>query len=173
MTFYTRDDFKTRSFMEAKAKAEKYHMKSASTKHHVFLSHSHKDSDIIEYVVSFLGAKADSIYIDWKDGTMPKITSPETALRLKTKIKKTAKFILLATNNALASTWVPWELGVADSSNSMKNVAVLPVKDHYKTWKGSEYIGIYSRIIQADSGAPGVFEPGKDRGISLSRWLTQ
>jgi hypothetical protein len=173
MSFYTRGELKKRPLYEAKASAEKYHKKTASAKHHIFLSHSHKDSDLIEYVAEFLGRWADAIYIDWKDDSMPTVTSPETAARLKIKIRDTAKFILLATDNALASKWVPWELGVADLSNGMANVAILPVTDPPHTWTGSEYIGIYSRIIKSDDGEPGVFEPGQTRGASLTTWLTR
>jgi hypothetical protein len=173
MSFYTRGEMKSRPLHEAKAHAEKYHKKTASAKHHIFLSHSHEDKELVLYVADFLGRWADGIYVDWNDSTMPQVTSPETATRLKSKIRSTAKFILLATDNAVASRWVPWELGVADLSNGMDNVAVLPVTDPPHAWEGNEYIGIYSRIIKADSGNPGVFEPGETNGMKLSDWLTR
>ncbi|TWT95396.1 hypothetical protein Pla108_35440 [Botrimarina colliarenosi] len=102
---------------------------------------------------------------------MPSVTSPETARRIKGKIKECKKLVLLATNNALQSKWVPWELGVADAENSMKNIAILPVTDSQTSWIGSEYVGIYDRIEQASSGKPAVFEPGASSGILLEDWL--
>lgn len=173
MPFYTRGELTSRPLYEARAKAEKYHKKTASAKHHIFLSHSHKDKELVLHVAEFLGRWADEIYVDWNDSSMPQVTSPETAARLKVKISKTAKFILLATDNALESKWVPWELGVADLSNGMGNVAILPVTDPPHKWTGNEYIGIYSRIIKSNNGEPGVFEPGKDKGPYLKTWLTR
>jgi len=157
----------------AKAIAEQVHTKTAAQQHHIFLSHSHKDKELVLYIADFLKQWADGIYVDWNDSSMPQVTSPETATLLKTKIRDTAKFILLATDNAIASRWVPWELGVADLSNGMKNVAVLPVTEPPRSWPGSEYVGIYSTIEKSDSGEPAVFEPGESNGITLSRWLTR
>lgn len=173
MALYTRGELTSRPLHEARARAEKYHKKTAAAKHHIFLSHSHHDKELVLHVADFLGRWADAIYVDWNDSSMPQVTSPETAKRLKAKISETAKFILLATDNALASKWVPWELGVADLSNGMKNVAVLPVTDPPHKWTGNEYIGIYSRIIKADDGEPGVFEPGDTNGCSLAHWVAR
>lgn len=81
--------------------------------------------------------------------------------------------MILATNRALESKWVPWEIGIADSQNGMGNVAVIPIEDTGTTWKGSEYVGIYARVERANDGKLGVFEPGKTNGIHLSNWLAQ
>ena len=109
--------------------------------------------------------------MDWNDSSMPAMTSEETAIKLKAKIVECRKFLLLATNNALDSKWVPWELGVADNSNGMKNVAIIPVTERQGGWHGSEYIGIYSRIETAITGNWGVFAPGSSHGITLTEWL--
>lgn len=113
------------------------------------------------------------VYVDWKDTEMPRQTSPETAMRLKLRIAECRKFMILATNKALDSKWVPWEIGVADSKNGMGNVAVIPVDDSGVTWKGSEYVGIYSRVEQSITGRLAVLEPGRQNGIPLSQWLSQ
>jgi hypothetical protein len=181
MAFLTRGELLQRPLYEARAKAEKYHRKSASftARHHIFLSHSHHDAELVERVAELLGEYANSIYVDWKDDSMPKVTSPETARRIKGKIAETNKFILLATNNALSSKWVPWELGVADLSNTMKNVAILPITDPPHSWNGNEYIGIYSYITKADSQGGAirdklaVFDPDDGSAIWLEEWLTR
>lgn len=62
----------------------------------VFISHKHDDLEDLKGVLGFLqqiyGVK---VYIDSQDPTMPKVTSAETALNIKTRIKQCDKFILL------------------------------------------------------------------------------
>lgn len=181
MAFLTRGELLRRPLREAREKAAKYHRKSAAatTRHHIFLSHSHHDAELVERVAQLLGEYADAIYVDWKDDSMPAVTSPVTARRIKVKISETNKFILLATNNALFSKWVPWELGVADLSNTMKNVAILPVTDPPHSWNGNEYIGIYSYIDKRNSNDGtvrdklAVIDPETRSGIWLEEWLTR
>lgn len=48
---------------------------------------------------------------------MPKVTSAETATRIKDRISRCDKFILLATNGAIDSKWCNWELGFGDAKN--------------------------------------------------------
>jgi hypothetical protein len=172
MPYYTRADLRqVPIFNEATQRVRAYHTKSAATVATIFLSHSHKDADVVNQAVELLGSQGVSIYVDWKDSSMPEVTSPETAKRIKAKIRECKKFVLLATDNALASTWVPWELGIGDTSNGMDNVAILPVTDPPHSWTGSEYVGIYLRIVKSDDGTPGVFEPGQTQGTSLATWL--
>jgi hypothetical protein len=172
MNYYTRAELRRVPVFESKAlRVERYHTKSASVSEHIFLSHSHKDQDIVEQVVELLGNQGIRVYVDWKDITMPEVTSPETAAKIKNKIVACNKFVLLATNYALASRWVPWELGVADVSLSMPHVAIMPVLDPPIDWKGNEYIGIYSTLKKSNNGNIEVFEPGKTYGITLRDWL--
>ena len=49
----------------------------------VFLSHSHKDIEIVSAVEAFLNDLNLLAYIDWKDATMPETTSPATARFLR------------------------------------------------------------------------------------------
>jgi len=97
------------------------------------------------------------------------VTSPETARRIKARIKECRKFVMLASNNALDSRWVPWELGVADSNS--QDIAILPVKPNNSDWQGNEYVGIYPRIEATANGGWGVFPPGQNTGQTLEAWL--
>ena len=137
----------------------------------VFLAHSHEDEELIENARLLIASQGAKIYVDYKDPSMPPITSPETAKLLKERIKACKKFIMLASNNALESKWVPWELGFADSARLINNVAIFPVVDRDSVWKGNEYVGIYQRIEKADSGAWAVFPAGTTSGTKLSDWL--
>jgi len=69
----------------------------------IFLSHSHKDKDVVEQAKFFFENLGISIYVDWEDDTMPQVTSGITAQKIKNKIILNDKFIFLATNNAIIS----------------------------------------------------------------------
>jgi len=115
----------------------------------VFLSHSHKDKELVEGFIQVLDEQGISVYVDWNDTEMPRITNGETAIRIKEKIKELDLFMLLATENALSSRWCPWELGVADSSKDWKKILIIPVADKSGKFKGNEYLRIY-RFLDKD-----------------------
>lgn len=77
---------------------------------------------------------------------MPPITSWETASNLKKRIVECDKFILLATNVAIASKWRNCELGYGDANKYLDNIAILPIKPKDITYKGNEYLEIYPYI---------------------------
>lgn len=82
----------------------------------VFLSHKHDDWEDLKGFIGFLERRYNiECYIDSDDPSMPKKTSGETAERIKNAIRKTDRFILLATDNAIASKWCNWELGYGDA----------------------------------------------------------
>lgn len=130
----------------------------------VFISHKHDDLEDLKGVLGFLKhTYGVSVYIDSQDPTMPKITSAETALNIKDRIRACNKFILLATNNAIDSKWCNWELGYGDAHKFRKNIALFPMKPKSSfdsSYKGSEYMSIYPYICyydgteKYDSGRP-------------------
>jgi hypothetical protein len=112
----------------------------------IFLSHSHRDKDEVEKAVVFLRKLGISVYIDWMDDEMPAVTSGTTAARIKEKIKENRKFILLATNNAVASKWCNWELGFGDAAKYINHISLFPLAENSGAWNGNEYLQIYPRI---------------------------
>lgn len=174
MAFITRSEIAGRlTLNEARAKATTYHTKAASDKHYVFLSHSHKDKDLVEQFVALLGSMTGAIYIDWADKTVPETCTPATAVYVKNKIKECHKLVLLATENACSSRWCPWELGVGDEANGMANVLVFPVTEPHKPWTGNEYIGIYNYVDKDSAGHLWVIDPANSTRTSLSAWLAR
>lgn len=82
---------------------------------------------------------------------MPKETRGETAVKIKNKIKENDKFILLATDDAVESKWCNWELGYGDGEKFERDrIALFPVREDNRTWKGSEYMQIYPTIEYED-----------------------
>lgn len=137
----------------------------------VFLSHSHLDRNLIEPTINLFAGVGVNVYVDWKDLTLPAEVSAETARRLREKLREVGRFVLLATENALRSRWVPWELGCADGVKRADDVAVLPVQEDRRTWPGNEYVGLYPSIRPDNAGVLRVYRQGDAIGIGLAEWL--
>lgn len=121
----------------------------------VFISHKHDDLEDLRGLIGFLQKEYNvKTYIDSNDEKMPKITSGETAERIKEKIRTCKKFILLATNTAIESKWCNWELGFGDVLKSENNdIAILPMNERCSSdssYAGNEYMEIYPTIVYRD-----------------------
>lgn len=141
---------------ESRTFSEKHAAKRKKT---VFLSHKHPKPDDeaglrdLGGVMGFLEDLGASIYIDARDNRMQGQTTGATAARIKEIIKASNKFILYATEKAIASYWCNWELGFGDTYKFIDNIAILPQKDtgtSDATYKGNEYLQIYPRIDYQD-----------------------
>lgn len=111
----------------------------------MFLSHSHKDRDLIQPAIVFLRSHGVKVYVDWMDQGMPDVISGETAKKLKERIRQQKKFLVLVTENSKDSLWVPWELGYADPVKGMPHIATFPVAEHYD-FAQNEYMKIYPKL---------------------------
>lgn len=124
------------------------HQRSASSNEiSVFLSHKHSDKPILENVIALLKGLGVYVYVDWNDDGMPSITSGYTAIRIKQKIRECKKFVLLATEDAIASKWCNWELGYGDAFRYRNDIAIMPITEKRTSgFSGSEYLQIYPVI---------------------------
>ncbi len=130
------------------------HSQYGARKTTVFISHKHDDLDDLKGLLGFLEQEYGvKVYIDSRDPSMPKITSAQTALNIRERIKGCDKFILLATNGAIESKWCNWELGYGDAQKFKKHIALFPMKPqgaYDSSYKGSEYLDIYPYIAYFD-----------------------
>ncbi len=141
---------------------------SASTIKSAFLCHSHKDETLVKGLIAYFKEAGIDLYIDWKDHSMPDAPDSTTAKKIQDAIKARSFFLFLATANAKASRWCPWEIGYADSS--MRKIFIIPTTDGAGTY-GNEYLQLYPRIDigsnEARSGLA-VFSAGTTKGDWLS-----
>ncbi len=138
----------------------------------VFLSHKHEEGKELKDAIMLLHSLGVSVYVDWMDEDMPRVTSGATADRLKEKIRTNKKFILLATDAAVASKWCNWELGYGDAHKYIKHIALLPVAENDRTWKGNEYLHIYPAIEKDDyPGSNKYIVKHKGTQVPLVDWL--
>ncbi len=175
----------TKSYsLNVNASLENYRKESTYLKTKIFLSHKHNETASLEGAISFLKSFGVDVYVDWLDEGMPKTTSGYTAVRIKQKIKDSHKFILLATEGAISSKWCNWELGLGDAAKYIENIAILPIKNDYSDFSGSEYLEIYPYIFNLDysqnfrglyrlQGTYVVYPRvnGSEKVISLKEWL--
>lgn len=142
-----------RSFADQLSLSERVELrKSAASRPNfsaTFLSHSSKDDDLVVGAIRVLENHGAHVYIDKVDPTMPPYTTATTAKLLKERIAQSSRFVLLASKNSQQSTWVPWELGIADGSKGMDRIALFPAVESQddRTWTSWEYLGLYHRIV--------------------------
>lgn len=136
-----------RSFSESLNPTEEILLKSAISYAEVsiFISHSSKDKELVQGFINLLLKLGCTIYVDWNDSLLPRITSEQTAMKIREEINGNSYFFLFATENALSSHWVPWELGVADQMKENNRIAIIPITKN-REFVGSEYLKLYNRI---------------------------
>jgi hypothetical protein len=140
----------------------------------IFISHSHLDKDVVEQAKIFFESLGFSVYVDWADETMPEKTDATTAQKIKYQIiSGNDKFVLLATNNAVASKWCNWEVGIADPFKlPNKKIALLPLAENSGTWNGNEYLKIYPRIERGTLNENEYYVWYPDNTLeNISEWL--
>ena len=137
----------------------------------MFLSHSHKDRDLIQPTLAFFRSHGVRIYVDWMDEGMPDVVSGETAKKLKERIQQQKKFVVLVTENSKDSRWVPWELGYADPTKGMDHIASFPVTESVD-FADNEYLKIYPKI-QFVSDTWWVWLDDPSKLTTLVQWLRQ
>ncbi|MCQ2335868.1 MAG: toll/interleukin-1 receptor domain-containing protein [Paludibacteraceae bacterium] len=120
----------------------------------VFISHKHDDLTELQDIIGFLQNEYNvQVYIDSRDPNMPVTTSGETAKKIKDIIKRSNRFILLATEGAIESKWCNWELGYGDALKYKDKIAIFPIKPKNScdwNYKGNEYMQIYPYIAYCD-----------------------
>lgn len=126
---------------------------SASNSYDVFLSHSFKDAHFVLALRMELVGMGYSVYVDWVDDKQldRNNVSKETANLLRNRMQASKSLILVSTENAHLSKWVPWELGYFDGFND--KVAILPLIESEfpgNSYYGQEYLGLYPYVTKAN-----------------------
>ncbi|QEH79306.1 TIR domain-containing protein [Sphingomonas sp. C8-2] len=132
-----------------------------------FLCHSHQDATYVQGLLTLVSESGWHIYVDWLDPSMPSRPTADTARALRQRIDQAHFFLFLATPNALASRWCPWELGIADGRKPHERIFIIPTK-RGTSYYGNEYVELYRRIDIAQGGGLATWRPGQDLG---GTWL--
>lgn len=176
-TYATIDEMK--SFVPERDARQRM-LKSAASKRekNTFLSHSSKDNDLVAGAILILENHGGRVYVDLGDERLPQNPSTETAQILRGTLRGMRRFVLLTSSNSKGSTWIPWELGLADGEKGTSAIALFPVVQYVTEtrWTEREYFGLYSRIVWGqmegyDKSLWMVYNHHSNTGVPLSRWL--
>jgi hypothetical protein len=119
----------------------------------IFLSHSFRDSILIQGVKTLLEEQGRTVYIDWIDDPQldrSKVTK-NTAKQLRDRMRSCSSLIYVKTSAASSSLWMPWELGYFDGLRGQR-IAVMPlVENRDSEYVGQEYLGIYPVMEKLES----------------------
>ena len=143
-----------------------------------FLSHSSKDNDLVPGAVIILENHGGKVYVDLGDERLPQNPSVETAQILRNTVRDMRRFVLLISPNSKESTWIPWELGLADGQKGVPTVALFPVVQYTTEtrWTEQEYLGLYRRIVWGKMEGHEkplwmVYDHHTNTASTLSEWL--
>ncbi len=137
--------------MVTEARAQTRYYSASNHNLSVFLSHKHDELEHLERVRYLLEKLNTFVYVDWADPEMQHPTNRKTAEALKDKIKKYDKFIFIASDAAIDSEWCNWEIGYGDAQKYDRDkIALFPIKQDNRDWKGNEYLQLYPSIEYFD-----------------------
>jgi len=133
---------------------ERVRFQASVERHDIFLSHAYADRELVLGAALMIEDLGYSVFIDWRDDPYldrSKVT-PETAAKLRSRMKSSRCLFYSTTSSASDSKWMPWELGYKDGDNT--RVVVLPVVQYETTnYEGQEYLGIYPYVDIANDTA--------------------
>lgn len=127
-------------------------IKTASQEHKlhtefdVFLSHSYKNKKLALEVREKFHTYGITAYVDWiEDPELDRSkVNRKTAGLLRERMKQCKSLAFLDTEDALESTWTPWEVGFADADK--QRVFIIPIRQNevsYRNYIGQEFFSLY------------------------------
>jgi hypothetical protein len=114
----------------------------------VFLSHSYADRHLVPGVRRLIEEKGYSAYVDWiddKEELDRANVTPETADKLRSRMRRCRCLLFVVSDSSPGSAWMPWELGFFDGHNG--KVGVFPVRESDGSgFAGQEYLDLYPTV---------------------------
>lgn len=114
-----------------------------------FLCHSHMDEELVRGLLALFQEIGISLYVDWRDHTMPETPNIETAKNIQDRILACSSFLFLATAHSKTSRWCPWAIRFANSSE--RSICVIPTFDGTGTY-GNESLQLYPKTDIGSAG---------------------
>ncbi|WP_062052828.1 toll/interleukin-1 receptor domain-containing protein [Aquimarina longa] len=141
----------------------------------LFLSYKYDELEELDSAINFLKGFRILIHVDY---ILEEITSEDKMVtkriqeQIEDKIKKSRKFIFIATENAISSKHCKWQIRYANTQKSIDHIAILPIREDYADYSGKEYLQKYP-YIQKNEMNPIVYEVKFPNGdiIELGDWL--
>ena len=77
----------------------------------VFISHQKNDAVAARKIADYLNKAGIDVYFDEYDGSINRADPKSVVAAIKRGLDASSHLLVLLSSNALASTWVPWEVG--------------------------------------------------------------
>jgi hypothetical protein len=120
----------------------------------VFLSHSYADRQLVPGVRRLIEETGYTAYVDWiddKEELDRANVTPETAEKLKARMRRCRCLLFVVSDSSPGSAWMPWELGFFDGHNG--RVGVFPVREtDGHGFAGQEYLDLYPTVTARTLG---------------------
>ena len=108
----------------------------------IFISHQKADSSAAKQIADYLLTAGINVYFDEYDNTL-ELTNPYSVVNgIRNGLRHSTHVLVLLSENALKSKWIPWEVGYAYDS---KQVISLTLKE-ISTTQLPEYLQITTII---------------------------
>jgi hypothetical protein len=144
----------------------------------IYLAHCHMDGEAVKGLRILLGDLSPiKLFLDFDESEAPRVTGRESADKVKATIASLDYFLILGTDNALTTRWVPWEVGVAESVKPLDHILFMPVADVSGQFRSTDYLQLYQTIERSRDGRYAIFPAtgsvsGPRAGPLLDKWLT-
>lgn len=77
----------------------------------VFISHQKRDADAARKIADYLTTAGVDVYFDEWDNSIDRSDPHSVVSAIQRGLDRSSHLLVLLSSNALASTWVPWEVG--------------------------------------------------------------
>ena len=139
----------------------------------IFLSNRFVDKETVSGLAMILRDVFKlSVYIDWEDNLDRNNVNKETADIIRERLDSCKCLLYVASENAAASKWMPWEVGYMDGKTG--KVAICPIVETSKRFEGREYLSLYPYITRQNSsnGCDCLWvNDSPDVYVNLKQWL--
>lgn len=109
----------------------------------IFISHQKKDSQAAKQIADYLLEAGINVYFDEYDNTLD-LDDPYSIVRgIKNGLNHSTHLLVLLSENALESKWIPWEIGYAYDNKVIISLTLKAIAG----WKLPEYLKI-TKIIR-------------------------
>lgn len=117
---------------------------SASTHKRVFISHKKEDRDVAKKVADYIMDAGIDVYFDEYDTTINRNDPKSVVAAIKRGMQLSTHLVVIFTNKTLSSTWVPWEIGYGDATQT--EIRILKMNDIKKN-QLPEYMQIVKVLL--------------------------
>lgn len=139
--------------------------------HDVFLSHNHLDKEVVLGLKTLLERAGYSVYVDSESDPQLDASKVDAATVdvVRRRLRGSRSLLYATSENAEASKWMAWELGLGDGLG--KRVAVVPVTGTAGALATREFLLVYPEVQEGSLGEPMWVRRPDGTFVTFAGWL--